>query len=124
MNPYTQSLVKYLKDSRLVEFVVHWDRLEELVIRIYKGKSAAPEDEQEYQSLRTWLLGEYPHWQAALGAYWPLALVAGQPSKEDPFTFLLSIPAAGNFVGHRAAMTTLPAARQALNQYLSDRIER
>jgi hypothetical protein len=123
MNPYTQTLVKQLKDNRLVDFVAHWDRLEELVIRVYRAKYAAPDDEQEYQVLRSWLLGEYPHWQAVLESYWPLALVAGQPPREDPFTFLLGVPTASSFVRNRSAMTTLPAARQALNQFLQARIE-
>lgn len=123
MNPYTQSLLKHLKDPRLVDFVVHWDLLEELVIRVYKAKSATPDDEGEYGSLRLWLLAEYPRWHGALEAYWPLALVAGQPPLEDPFAFLLSVPTAGGFVSNRSAMTTLPAARQALNQLITDRIE-
>jgi hypothetical protein len=124
MNPYTQTLVKQLKDPRLVDFVVHWDLLEELVIRVYKAKRADTEDEGEYQRLRSWLLGAYPDWQASLGPYWPLALVAGQPPAEDPFAFLLAVPAASGFVKNRSTLTRLPAARQALNQFLHDRLGR
>jgi hypothetical protein len=124
MNPYTQTLVKHIKDPRLVDFVVHWDLLEELVIRVYKAKSADTDDEGEYQRLRVWLLDAYPDWQAELGSYWPLALVAGQPPAEDPFAFLLAVPTASGFVSNRGALTKLPAARQALNQFITDRIER
>jgi hypothetical protein len=97
--------------------------LEGLVIRIYKGKRAGPEDEAEHAQLRDWLWQEYPHWQAALAAYWPLALAAGQPPREDPFAFLLSFERAVDFVNSRQAMVTLPVARQALNQLLLDRLQ-
>jgi hypothetical protein len=120
LNPFTQSLLRRLKDPQLVEFVLHWDSLEALVIRVYKGKSAAPEDEVEHSRLRAWLLENYPAWEEAVKTYWPLALIAGQPPQEDPFAFLLAVPRAVDFVGNPAAMRTLPAARQALNQYLID----
>ena len=113
-----------LKDTRLARFAAHWDQFEALVIRVYKGKAASAEDEAEHQELRAWLEGEYPHWREGLSAYWPLALVAGQPLSGDPFLFLVSIPQAAGFVRNRAAITTLPAARQALNQFLLDQIDR
>jgi hypothetical protein len=122
LNPYTQSLLRQLDDPRLAEFVAHWDRLETLVIRIYKGKSASPQDEAEHASLQAWLGVEYSNWQPSLAPFWPLALAAGRPLTEDPFALLISIPRAGDFVGNRPALTILPAARQALNQYLLERI--
>ena len=94
------------------------------MVRVYKGKVASAEEEARYQDLRIWLQGEYPHWQAALSSYWPLALVAGHPPSSDPFLFLLSVPQAAGFVRNRASITTLPAARQSLNQFVLDEIDR
>lgn len=123
MNPYTQSLVERLKDPALARFVGHWDLMEGLVIRVYKRKRAGPQDAAEHKQLIAWLSKEYPRWQAALAPYWPLALAAGQPLREDPFAFLLGFEEVIHFVGNRAAIVTLPAARQALNQFLLDRLQ-
>jgi hypothetical protein len=122
LNPFTQSLIQRLKDPQLVEFVYQWDSLEALVIRVFKGKAAALEDEIEYGRLRSWLLEHYPTWEEAVRSYWPLALIAGQPPQEDPFAFLLAVPRAFEYVGNSTAMRTLPAARQTLNQFLIDQI--
>jgi hypothetical protein len=123
MNPYTGSLFHRIQDPRLAEFVMHWDPLEALVIRVFKGKSASPEDETEHCQLREWLLNDYPNWKSTLEPYWQVALVGGHAPQKDPFEFLLSVPQASGYIKNWAAMQNLPAARQALNQFILDRIE-
>src|SRR4051794_22720801 len=107
MNPITQSLLKQVKDRQLVEFVMKWDVVEELVVRVYKENVALAEDEAQYHPNRAWLLGRYPKWSAALGRYWPRTRTAGQPTGEDPFAYLLAVTRAGDFVENWSAMQTL-----------------
>jgi hypothetical protein len=122
MNPFTRAILKRLADRRIAGFIERWDALEALAIRAYKSRSASPADEAEHHRLRAWLLKNYPRWQPAFSAYWPEARVAGKPAREDPFAALLAIQAAAGFVGNRAALQTLPAARETLNRYLVDQV--
>lgn len=123
MNPFTQSLLRHLQDRELAEFATSWDSLEGLVIRVFKDKAALEEDQAEFQRIRAWLLEHYPRWQVALQPYWQATRVAGEFAREDPFAFLLSVTEAAAFVNHKRALVTLPAAREALNQFLVDQIE-
>ncbi|HSO27564.1 MAG TPA: hypothetical protein VLS48_05800, partial [Anaerolineales bacterium] len=65
MNPYTQTLLSQVDYPQLAAWVEDWDRLEALVIRVYKGEAASPADEDEYRLLRARLQTAYPTWQAA-----------------------------------------------------------
>ena len=121
-NLFTRAILKQIGDPDLREFVMRWDVLEFLVIRVFRAKAASREDEDEYRQLRTWLSKNYSRWQAALTPYWEQARVAGEPAKHDPFLFLLSGSTSGWFAGNWAAMQHLPAAREALNQFLIDRV--
>jgi hypothetical protein len=123
MNPFTAALLKQIDDRRLVEFARRWDELEALVIRVFKGKAAQAGDAREHRRSRAWLQANYPRWEPELARYWPQARLAGGPAKQDPFAFLLNVDKAEGFIGNWAAMQNLPAAREALNQYLADRIE-
>jgi len=120
MNIVTQALAKKIKDRRHKDWIAHWDALEALVIRVYKGKEARVEEEDEWGHLRPWLQKEYPRWEAALRPHWRQAQVAGEPAREDPFLRLLSFGRAEEFVGNWAAMKTLPAAREAINRLLME----
>lgn len=130
MNLYTRSLLQQLKGRRLngagelEALIAHWDALEELVIRVFKGKSASAGDQEEHRRLRNWLQKNYPRWQARLQPFWQQARVAGAPPREDPFVYLLAIPQAGDFVKNWAAMQTLPAARETLNHFLVSLIQK
>ena len=124
MNPFTQSLLKQISDRKLVKFVTHWDALEALVVRVYKSNTITPQDIAEHTRLRAALQRDYPHWQAALSKYWPRTRAAGVPTSDDPFAYLLSIVQASDFVDHWTAMQTLPAAREALNMMLVERLEK
>lgn len=123
MNPYTRSLLKQIKDPRLDRFVEHWDRLEALVILVYRQGAAASQDRTEHRRLRSWLKKNYPRWQPQLlsrqlFSLRPPTSIGGKLAREDPFEALLVVPDAAGFVQNWAAMQTLPAAREALNQLL------
>ncbi len=120
MNPFTQSLLKQVGDRKLAEFVSRWDALEALVVRVYKGNAAMAQDEREYAGLRAQLVRDYPCWRATLGRYWPQTRVAGEPTKDDPFTRLLSHTRASGFLDNWPAMQILPATRESINMLLLD----
>jgi hypothetical protein len=121
-NPFTRAILKQVDDPELRDFVVYWDSLEFLVVRVFRAEVASQEDEAEHNRLRSWLSRNYGRWQARLTAYWRQTQVAGQPTRQDPFLFLIAAPASSQFVGNWTAMQYLPAAREALNQFLIDRI--
>jgi hypothetical protein len=124
MNPFTQSLLRRLHNHRLKQFVERWDALEALVVRVYKRGAADSSDEAEYGRIRAWLLRTYPGWQPVLEPYWRKTSVAGEPAAEDPFSSLLAVREAVGFAANWRAMQTLPAAREALNEYLVDSLKR
>lgn len=123
MNPFTRFISERLKDRRLRTFIACWDRMERLVIRVYRAKEAAAEDEAEYTDLRRRLREEYPRWQAALAPHWRSALVGGKVTVTDPFAYLLAVQPAAGFVDNWHAMQHLPAAREALNQLVLSWVE-
>lgn len=123
MNPFTDSLLRQLDDPALDEYVSYWDRVEALVIRIYKGKRASSGDAAEWNHVRAWLLEHHPAWSAPLQAYWPQTQIGSEPTLDDPFDALLACEEAAGFVGDWQAMQTLPAVREALNLWLSALID-
>ncbi len=118
MNPFSRFLRQWSGDEHFDQFVARWDRLEALVIRVYKQGAARPEDEADYAALRPWLRAHYATYQATLEPLWRDTLVGGQPAGEDPFLRLLHPEQAAGFIGDWPAMQHLPAAREALNRVL------
>lgn len=118
MNPFTKSIVGQLGQPELRAFVEHWDALEALVIRVFRSKAATVADDHEYINVRNWLQQHYTAWQASLEPLWRLALRGGKPSEDDPFLFLIEPTSATAFIGSRAHMQALPAAREALNHMI------
>lgn len=119
MNPFTRFLSRNKSDAALAELIAHCDALEVLVIRVYKGKAAAPADMAEYAELRRWFQQNYHQWQEKLRPHWPGRLAGGVPVQEDPILYLLAAASAQAFVGNWAAMQHLPAARETLNQWIA-----
>ncbi|MEO8083880.1 MAG: hypothetical protein ABI780_08665 [Ardenticatenales bacterium] len=127
-NPYTAHLLAQLPPApprpgdvdvaAIAAFVADWDRLETLVIRVFRAGAAGAEDAAAWTPLRASLAASYPPFAADLAAHWPLTRVAAQPCAADPFRSLLDIPSAAAIVGDWAAMQTLPSAREALNRWL------
>ena len=116
MNPFTKSLATKLGASKLQAFIAHWDALEQLVIRVFRGKVASEADETAYTELRIWLQANYAEWQVALQPHWQLAKIAGQPATEDPFAKLFAPAHAADFLNNWPALQALPAAREGLNR--------
>lgn len=114
-NPFTQSLMADLPDSRLTAFVARWDALEQLVIRVFRGRHATESDEDEWLKLRTLLVGDLAYLSEVLRAHWPGRMIGGKAAVTDPFAALVAVKVARDFVGNLVAMQTLPAAREALN---------
>jgi hypothetical protein len=118
MNPFTRFLLQWSADVPLGEFVARWDVLERVVVRVYKGKGPTAVDETEYQEARSWLKQHYPQFAPALRPYWQATKVGGSYEHEDPFALLLGVDTAVGFQQNWTAMQHLPAAREALNQFI------
>lgn len=121
-NPYTAHLLAQLPpggdDAALAAFVADWDRLETLVIRVFRAGAAGAEDAAEWAELRASLAAPLDAFAADLARHWPLTSVAGEPCAVDPFRALVDVPTAETFVANWGAMQTLPAAREAMNRWL------
>jgi hypothetical protein len=120
MNPFTQYLSQWSRDGDFAAFVEQWDRLERLVVGVYRGKLNVDRAAPEFEALWPWLRREYGAWAGALRPYWQATRAAGEPTQTDPFRLLLDIPAARAISGDWRAMQHLPAAREAINRYLVD----
>jgi hypothetical protein len=118
MNPFTKFLRRGRPDADFDRFVAFWDRLEWLTIQIYKEQTDTAEAETEFRQVWPWLRAHYGRWQPALDPYWRATRAAGAPTTTDPFLLLLAIESPAAIVGDWRAMQHLPAAREALNQYL------
>ena len=97
-------------------FIADWDRLERLVIDVYRRGESDGQDEAEWQWLRQALAER--HAAAALAPHWPGVLAGGAALAADPFETLTALPRAADLIDNRRAMQLLPAAREALNRWL------
>jgi len=122
VNPFTQSLARELADPAVDDFIADWDALEALVVRVYRGGAAGPPDVAEWPGLRARLAASYPAWSPVFAPHWPQTRAGGQTVTADPFLRLMSFARAADIVGDWAAMQTLPAAREALNRMLVERL--
>ena len=123
MNPFTKYLSQWSNDDGFLSFVEHWDRLERLVIAIYRGKTALDAAEREFQLVWPWLRSKYSAWEDILQPYWQATRAAGDQTHTDPFILLLSIDGPNAIPGDWRIMQHLPAAREAINRYLVDKGE-
>ena len=116
------TLTKFLRygqrNGNIDRFVFFWDRLEWLTIQVYKGQIDVHEAEVEFAQVWPWLQQNYGRWQDELEPCWRRTRAAGSPTQSDPFLLLLAINSPTEIVGDWRAMQHLPAAREALNQYL------
>jgi hypothetical protein len=119
-NPFTRFLARDLDDDSFVTFIGYWDRLEALVVSIYKNDVAGRMEEREFEQVWNWLSKNYPRWQIALRPYWTRSRTGGKAPQENPFAHLLAARSAADFVGDWSTMQSLPAAREALNRFVLD----
>lgn len=124
MNPVTQSLLKQLNDPQLNTFAADWDALTELVIEIYQQKSLTFAQQELFFELQERLRAAYGRLAADLEPHWRTARVKGELVVGDPFRAVIEKATAKEFVENWDAMRTLPAAREALNMMLMERIEK
>lgn len=118
MNPFTRFLSQWGGNPQLEELITHWDTVEFLAIHVYKQKRASADEEAQYQTAKKWLDQHYHHWAGDLEPYWRESAVGGTLDHQDPFRFLFENETAVGFVDNWKALQHLPAAREALNQFL------
>jgi hypothetical protein len=101
--------------------VERWDMVEALVIKVYRSGAASPADETGWQETVAWLREYHPPWAASIEPYWRAVTIKGVgPVAEDPFAGFLQIDSAATFINNWEAMRSLPAIRQATNEWLLD----
>ena len=93
-NPFTQFLRQWSNDDQFAEFVQYWDRLEAVVVGVYRKKMSLKAAENEFTFVWPWLRLHYPAWERLLRPYWQSTLIAGKPTQHDPFVQLLQIEVA------------------------------
>jgi hypothetical protein len=118
MNPFSKHLRQWSNDSQFEAFVDQWDRLERIVIGVYRGKMEVEVAGPEFNQVWPWLREAYGRWGEALRPHWMATHAAGEPTRVDPFKLLLDIPRPEAIPGDWRAMQHLPAAREAINRYL------
>ncbi len=118
MNPFTKYLSQWSDDRNFAAFVEQWDRLERIVIGVYRSKLDVGAAEAEFAEVWSWLREHYPNVEPTLRRHWPETRAAGEPTHVDPFQLLLDIPRAADISGDWRAMQHLPAAREAINRRL------
>jgi hypothetical protein len=118
MNPFTKFLSQWSPNKSFATFVTHWDVVEWLMIQVYREKLSVTE--AELQFAETWyrLREQYPQWSEQLWPFWQQTKVAGQMTKVDPFQHILDIQHPSHIPGNWHALQHLPAAREAINQFV------
>ena len=95
------------------------NRLERVVVGVYRQKMDAAEAGAEYVAVWSGLRRSYPRWAVALRPHWRATRAAGELTHTDPFALLLALDGPAAIPGDWRAMQHLPAAREAINRYLS-----
>ena len=118
MNPFSKFLRQWSRNISLDEFVTYWDRLEGVVIGVYRQKMTPEAAQAEFAEVWLWLRQHYGMWEKALRPLWAETKTGGQRTQTDPFQLLLAFTKPEEIVENWTAMQHLPAAREALNQLL------
>ena len=120
VNPYSRFLRGRVQRRRAeaAALLDAWDRLETLVIGVYRLGRAGEAEELELRAIRAWMQANYRRYAAELEPHWRAVQAGGEPMQVDPFRALWETPAAARWVGDWSSMQRLPAAREALNRWL------
>ena len=118
MNPFSRYLSQWSADRDFNAFVALWDRLERLVVAVYRQKIDAAAAEVEFNAIWPGLRQVYETWASALRDHWQATRAAGEATQTDPFQLLLDLQSPAGITGNWRAMQHLPAAREAINRYL------
>lgn len=119
-NPFTRFLRQWSNNVDFEAFVEKWDELEWLMVQVYREKLSPQAAQAQFTAVWSWLRQHYGVWEEDLRPFWQATRAAGEPAKVDPFRLLLEIPAPQAILGDWQAMQHLPAAREAINQYILD----
>ncbi|MCA9971558.1 MAG: hypothetical protein KC425_15145 [Anaerolineales bacterium] len=120
-NPFTRFLSQWSTDGRLQAFVAHWDRLERVMVQVYREQRTPADARAEFEAVWPWLRRAYEGWEGELRPFWQQTRAGGAPTQTDPFRLLLAIERPAAILGDWRAMQHLPAAREALNQLVLSR---
>ena len=123
MNPFSKYLRQWSQNASLDEFVEYWDRLEGVVVGVYRQKVTVAEVQKEFGEVWPWLREQYGRWEERLRPFWQQTLAGGQSTQQDPFQLLLVFNKPEDILGDWTAMQHLPAAREALNQFILNHLE-
>ncbi|RMG89231.1 MAG: hypothetical protein D6706_21710 [Chloroflexi bacterium] len=74
-----------------------------------------------FERVWPWLRVHYEEWADLIRPFWLRTKAGGQPVTQDPFRLLLSLQHPQAIKGNWQAMQHLPAAREALNQFILSR---
>lgn len=118
MNPFSKYLSQWSADRDFNAFVALWDRLERLVVAVYRQKLDCAATETEFGQIWPELRRQYSEWAAALRPHWQATRAAGAATQVDPFQLLLDLDSPAGITGNWRAMQHLPAAREAINRAL------
>jgi hypothetical protein len=118
LNPFSRFLGQWSHNRPFTEFVAQWDELEAVVIRVYRQKMTPDAARATFEQVWPWLRQQYPAWEEALRPFWQQTKAGGQPTRTDPFQLLLAFDQPEAILDNWRAMQHLPAAREAINQYL------
>ena len=118
VNPVTASLAARIDDRQLLDLVHLWDRLEAMVIAVYRAGKADRRQRRAHRSLRRLLLAAYEQWEPALTPYRVELEEQGAQRERDPFREILRYRQIEEMIGSQAAIEALPDARQTLNHFL------
>lgn len=118
MNPFTKFLNQWSSNKPFEDFIIQWDTLEMIVVKVYREKMTLEEARPFFDKTWPWLRKNYQRWEGDLRPYWQQTKAAGETTKTDPFQMLIDLPTPEAILGNWSAMQHLPAAREALNQYL------
>jgi len=119
-NPFSRFLRGRLRQpaGRAEALVEVWDRLELLVIAVYRAGEAGPEDERELRAIRDWMEARYARYEAELAPHWRQVRAGGEVVAGDPLRALWERASAASLVRDWRAMQLLPAARETINRWL------
>jgi hypothetical protein len=118
LNPFSRFLRQWSSNRPFTDFVARWDELEALVVAVYRQRTTPDAARPAFEQIWPWLRQQYPEWEEVLRPFWQQTQAGSRPTQTDPFRLLLAFDQPEAILDNWPAMQHLPAAREAINQYL------
>jgi hypothetical protein len=118
MNPFTNFLSQWSRNKSFATFVEQWDVVEHLMVQVYREKLPVADAETQFNETWSWVRKQYPRWSEQIRPFWQQTKAAGKTTEVDPFQLILDIQHPQDILGDWRAMQHLPAAREAINQFI------